>query len=610
VTAREPAADRDASVRAYGVPLTADMSAARDREPLAEPLPVDRRGEVDTTALVIGTGFGGAVTAARLAERLGTGVLVIERGREVLPGQFPDTLTAVAAEVRGPANPLGQFDVRLGRDLNVVGANGLGGGSMHYAAVTLPPDDNVFEAIDPATGRRVWPRAVDGRALRRYYAAIRSMLAVEVWTDVSDVERGGPPTPSDLLTGSPVADDVANPAATRARDVFGHLPRERPALPKGEPVRRFAEKLGMPCYRPPLAINLTHVPDGGRNAHNVLLGLCTHCGSCVTGCNFGAMNSLTTNYLPYAKSEGARICVGVEALRIRPGRRRRWMVDAIHRTLDGGRPRARRVLLHADIVVVAAGAAGSTELMLRSRRRSLPLSPALGTRISGNGDALALSFDGNRELGAIGPPPVPPPGPTITLTVDITTGTDRSLIQDGGFPPLVLPRIGRALAIVGGKWRAALRSEEAAAALARSQVWLAMGTDSAAGEADLDRRGRLRIRWPDVNTAPAQLQRESWLVDLIRLQQADPLLTTPDERKAAKRAALTVHLLGGCPMADDPYHGVVDSAGRVYQSADRLHEGLYIVDGSTCPTSMGVNPSLAIAALAEHAFALGWAGVR
>jgi cholesterol oxidase len=130
-----------------------------------------------------------------------------------------------------------------------------------------------------------------------------------------------------------------------------------------------------------------------------------------------------------------------------------------------------------------------------------------------------------------------------------------------------------------------------------------MGTDSAAGRADLDRRGRLRIRWPEVNTAPAQLQREAWLTEFIRLQHADPLLTTPDERSAAKRAALTVHLLGGCPMADDPRHGVVDAAGRVYHPNGGIHPGLYIVDGSICATSLGVNPSLGIAALAEHALA-------
>jgi cholesterol oxidase len=580
------------------------------REPIAEPLPVDRYGEVDTAVLIVGTGFGGSVAAARLAEVWGSRVLVVERGREVLPGHFPETLAGVAAEVRGPANPLGQFDVRLGRDLHVVGANGLGGGSLHYAAVTMPPSDTIFEERNPATGRRYWPVAVTGPALKDYYTRVRSMLSVEAWTDASDVERGGPATPPQWLTGSPVAAEVVDPGSARARDLFGRLPAEREALPKSEPVRAFAEQLGVPCYRPPLAINLTVVGDGARNSYGVVSGLCTHCGKCVTGCNFGAMNSLTTNYLPYARAKGARLCVGVEVVRLRPGRRRRWMLDAVHRTVVDGRPAARRVRLNADLVVVAAGAAGTTELLLRSRCRSLPLSPALGTRFSGNGDAMAVSFDGDRELGVIEAEPgadTPPPGPTITLTADIVTADGRSLIQDGGFPPLLLPRVGRALAMLGGKWRKALRADLANDALARSQIWLAMGTDAAAGRADLDHRGRLRIRWPDVNTAPAQRRREAWLEDLIRLQRAAPLLTTPDEKRAAGRAALTVHPLGGCPMADDARYGVVDAAGRVYHPRGGVHDGLYIMDGSVCSTSLGVNPSLGIAAVTEHAVSLALA---
>ena len=582
-----------------------------ERAPIAEPLPVDRRGEVDTDVLVIGTGFGGAIAAARLAEVFGPRVLVVERGREVLPGEFPETLGAVAAEVRAPANPLGQFDVRLGRDLHVVGANGLGGGSLHYAGVTLPPADSVFEERDPATGRRYWPVAVTGPALKEHYARVRSMLSVETWIDASDVRRGGPATPPDLLPGSPVAAEAAEPGNGQSRDLFGRVAAERTPLPKGEVVREFAERLGVPCYRPPLAINLTAVGDGACNAHGVVCGLCTHCGKCVSGCNFGAMNSLTTNYLPYAQSRGARVCVGVEVLRVRPGRRRRWMVDAVHRTVNGRHPRARRIRLHADIVVVAAGAAGSTELLLHSRCRSLPLSPALGTRVSGNGDALAVSFDGARELGVIEPSSeTPPPGPTITLTVDIAGARCRSLVQDGGFPPLLLPRVGRALAMLGGKWRKAFNADLANDALARSQVWLAMGTDAAAGRADLDRRGRLRIHWPDVNTAPDQRQREAWLEQLIRFQGADPLLTTPDKRRAASRAALTVHPLGGCPMSDDPRYGVVDAAGRVYGPRGTVHPGLYVVDGSVCATSLGVNPSLGIAAIAEHALGLALADLR
>jgi hypothetical protein len=100
------------------------------------------------------------------------------------------------------------------------------------------------------------------------------------------------------------------------------------------------------------------------------------------------------------------------------------MVDAVHRTVTAGGGRARRVRPHADVVVVAAGAAGSTELMRRSRGRALPLSPALGTRISGNGDAMVLSFGGDDAPGAATPggdDEPPGRGPTITLSQSSAT---------------------------------------------------------------------------------------------------------------------------------------------------------------------------------------------
>jgi cholesterol oxidase len=113
----------------------------------------------------------------------------------------------------------------------------------------------------------------------------------------------------------------------------------------------------------------------------------------------------------------------------------------------------------------------------------------------------------------------------------------------------------------------------------------------------------LRIRWAEANTAPAQRQREAWLVELARLQHADPVLVTDNAEAGATRAAITVHLGGGCPTADDVAHGVVDAAGRVYDPRGGLHSGLFILDGSTCPTSLGSNPSLGIASLTERALA-------
>src|SRR5439155_22982712 len=130
------------------------------------------------------------------------------------------------------------------------------------------------------------------------------------------------------------------------------------------------------------------------------------------------------------------------------------------------------------------------------RSRALPLSPALGTRISGNGDALALSFRGDRGTESSGPRPDRVPGPTITETADIVTAYGRSLVQDGAFPTAVLPELRRALALFDKRWRALVPSDLGAGSRNRTQVWLAMGEDTASGRASLDRWNRLRIAWP------------------------------------------------------------------------------------------------------------------
>src|SRR5262249_6720621 len=132
--------------------------------------------------VIVGSGFGGAVFAARLAAQLGPGRLaVLERGPEVRPGEFPETLAEAAEQVRTPAAPLGIFDLRFHRDLDALVANVLGGGSELYAAVTLEPLPQTFgirrDPADPASPR-AWPRGVDAQTLRPYFNRVREMLEV------------------------------------------------------------------------------------------------------------------------------------------------------------------------------------------------------------------------------------------------------------------------------------------------------------------------------------------------------------------------------------------------------------------------------------------------
>jgi cholesterol oxidase len=557
--------------------------------PLSSPL--DDQTEIDTVAAVVGSGFGGAVAAARLAPELGADVMVFERGREIPLGGFPRNGAEVAAQLRTPANPLGLFDVLLGLDLDVLMASALGGGSQIYAGVTLPPPDEVFTQADGH--RRIWPEALSTEALAPYYDTVRQRLAVEPWLDSSDVEQGGGATPIGFLGGSPARDDAADPRHSERVDAYGRTPDQRPELPKADPVRAWASRHSGSAYRPPLAISLTAAPSQDTPASH--RPLCIHCGCCVTGCNVGAKNTLTSTYLADAVADGARIACPVEVTRIRRGTRRRWLLEVV----DHSRP-GRRIsrLVHADLVVVCAGAVRSVELLLRSARE-FPMSRTLGARVSANGDAWIMSYDGDNRLNAA-PVGRVRPGPTITICAEaVYPDTGPMLVQDGAFPASTVTVASRGLALASGRPGTAARKGRAVAALSRSQVWLAMGLDSASGTASLDRKGRVRVRWPGLIKDPAMRRAEAALGELARMEGARAVV--PPRRWGRGHTPTTVHPLGGCAMSDSVEHGVVDDAGRVYHLAGGVHRGLYVLDGSVCPTALGSNPSLAIAALTERA---------
>jgi len=405
-----------------------------------------------------------------------------------------------------------------------------------------------------------------------------------------------------MLGGSPVREDALDPASSARVDAFGRTASQRPALAKADPVYAWAGRHAGTAFRPPLAITLTepgHAPGvDGDGPHRRMPGphrpLCIHCGCCVTGCNVGAKNTLTYTYLPAAVAAGARIACGVEVTGIRPGVRRRWLLEvADYRRAR--RPAHRRV--HADIVVLAAGAIRSTEFLMRAPIR---LSAALGRRISANGDSWELAFDGRRRLNAAPVDEVRRPGPTITVSAEIHDARGgRMMVQDGAFPASSVRLASRGLALLSRRPMLAVHGAAAIAALTRSQVWLAMGDDRARGTAVLDRRGRLRVSWPGLADELEQRRAEHVLAELALLEGADAV--APPRRWGTRRTAGTVHPLGGCPMSDQVEHGVVDAAGRVYDPAGGVHAGLDVLDGSICPTALGVNPSLAIAALAERA---------
>ena len=507
-------------------------------------------------AVVVGSGFGGGIAACRLAEA-GWRVCVLERGRRFGGGDFPDRPEqAPFAFWHHLLNPGGMFDLRLMKDLSVLTAAGVGGGSLVYANVQLRAPPDMFDQAP-------WPAAIDGVTLDPYYERTEEALL---------------PTPT---------------------------PPE-PDLPKIGAFAAMGRAAGREASRLPLAVNFA-----GPRRHpfsGVFQQACDNLGRCDLGCPILAKNTVDITYIARAEAHGAEVYPLHEVLRIEPpsGDGGRWRVGFrdLHYRIRGD--------VEAPVLVLAAGSLGSTRLLLKNRSRLKRLSPALGTRFSGNGDALALAFD-PKASGVVGARTEY--GPTMTSRLDYTTDSGF-MVADGALPGNFsgLLRIVRGLRALTGWGRVVLHVKNAAAKLGLSDrhvthrnvklkapgqpigdslIFLMIGRDAGDGRMRLTPLFRcFDIRWSKSASAGLFDGMRQAAGDLAEAAGATSFFAL-DAGPLGK--FITVHPLGGCPMSDDPAAGVVDDAGKVYG-----YDGLYVLDGAIVPTALGVNPSKTIAALAER----------
>jgi cholesterol oxidase len=471
--------------------------------------------------VVVGSGYGGAIMASRLA-RAGRDVCLVERGAEMVPGEFPDSSVGAVDDFQvhtqsfdvGARSAL--YELHVDEDINVFKGCGLGGTSLVNANVALPPDDRVFDD-------ERWP------------AGLRD--------DVESVRSG----------------------MARARRMLGSTPypEDQQPLARTEMLRRQADALGLEVQLPPLNITF----EAGVNEAGVEQPACTGCGDCVTGCNVGAKNTLLMNYLPDAHRWGASIFTGVDVLWVERSDDT-WAVR--YHLLDAGRRRFGEDALTVcgDLVVLAAGCLGSTEILLRSARRGLSVSDQLGHGFSGNGDVLAFAFDCDGEVNGVGwghetDPDRPPVGPTITGLIDGRPG--RALehgvtIEDGAIPGALAPFLptGFALAEKDPDDPASrlLRVQQAAAALlggayrgpvSRTQTFLAMGHEETSGVLHLE-DDRLRIRWPGVGAQPL-FQRVDEMLEQAAEGVGGTYVPNPLWHEIEQQPLITVHPLGAARWA-------------------------------------------------------------
>jgi cholesterol oxidase len=534
--------------------------------------------------LVVGSGYGGAIAASRMA-RANRSVCLLERGREFMAGDFPATPLEGAAQVQyntGIAqvgSPLALIEVHVNPDVNVVVGCGLGGTSLINANVALEPDARLWD--DPR-----WPSAVRGDKanLERCYARAKTML-------------GATPVPEDF-----------------------------PDLPKLDALALSAKKLGMSdrFYRPPITVTF----KDGKNAAGVDQNRCKGCGDCNSGCNHGAKNSTHMNYLPDAVAHGAQIFTGAAVHSVvRDEARGVWCVRYQPADLKRELYDAPELFVTADVVILSAGTLGSTAILLRSQQAGLSVSKQLGQHFTGNGDVLAFAFNTDKVINGVGwgthpAGEIPPVGPCIAGIIDhrdTPNVKDGFVIEEGtiaapiggalmGVLGVAAPAEGVAMpdpeddppfadeariaeSILRGPYHGAMRN---------TQTWLVMAHDDESGQISVE-SGRPRVSWPNAGKQPVYATVEKALIDATAALGGD-YVRNPISTEAFQNRIVTVHPLGGCAMADDAAHGVVDQAGRVFSGTDgnAVHDGLYVMDGAVMPLSLGVNPLLTISALAER----------
>jgi cholesterol oxidase len=519
----------------------------------------------DFDAIIIGSGFGGAITACRLAEA-GYKVLVLERGRRWTVDMFPRQLDdAWLWDAAAPQLRNGWFDFRVFPHMSVVMGAGVGGGSLVYANGSI--------VAKPETFDDGWPPEVTWDELKPHYARVGEML---------DVQRVPP--------------------------------RQWPERTKL--LKEAAERVGWGDRFQPVELAVSFDPEwtydqpnphgAARsksfiNAQGQRQGTCIHLGNCDIGCDVSARNTLDLNYLPLAERHGAEI-------------RPLHLVKAIAPDAGGYRVSYDRIeaptLVAGSetgrIVILAAGSLGSTELLLRCRdeRRTLPhLSARLGRGWSSNGDFLTPAIHPFRAVN-------PTRGPTITAAIDLldhaAEGHD-AFIEDGGFPGLVEGTLRRWTSENPDNRRVRAAIESLRPLLTANHLtdhvmpWFAQARDAADGTLTL-RNGHLDLAW---NVAASAETVDAVASVHQRLARATDGMALTPLTWTLSRDLITPHPLGGCNMGRTAADGVVAHTGEVFG-----YPNLFVIDGATVPKAIGLNPSRTIGALAERAAVLIVAGGR
>ncbi|MER8069598.1 GMC family oxidoreductase [Streptomyces sp. NPDC094034] len=533
----------------------------------------------DYDVIVVGSGFGGSVSALRLTEK-GYRVGVLEAGRRFTRATLPKNSWDLKNYLWAPA--LGLYGIQrvhlLGNVMVLAGA-GVGGGSLNYANTLYVPPAAFFD--DPQ-----WAAITDWQQeLKPYYDQARRMLGVRL-----------------------------NPAMTPS-DV--HLKAAAEAMGVGEsfhlaPVGVFfgdgRDADGTARTRPGSAVDDPYFGGAGpsRNA-------CRQCGECMTGCRHGAKNTLNENYLYLAERAGAVVHPMTSVVAVTEDGEGGFRVTTVPTRVRGtGRQKGRARVLRARRVVIAAGTYGTQTLLHTMRDRGLlpRLSARLGELTRSNSEALVGAATDNRRYrarhgeskadftrGVAITSSIHPSDTTHIEPVRYGKGSNamglltllqvpyserrvRSWLGNAARHPLLLLR-----SLSTRRW-----SERTIIGLVMQSLDNSLTTYRKPGGVG---KGLLTARQGHGAPNPKQIPEATRAATLIAEEingfagsNVGELMGTP----------LTAHFLGGCVIGASAEEGVIDPYHRLYG-----HPGISVVDGSAVSANLGVNPSLTITAQAERA---------
>ncbi|MBW1762075.1 MAG: GMC family oxidoreductase [Deltaproteobacteria bacterium] len=513
--------------------------------------------------VIIGSGFGGSVSAHRLTQK-GYKVLVIEKGRRFAEEDFPKTNWDLKRWMWDPAMGLkGIFKMSFMKHMTVLHGVGVGGGSLVYANTLPTPKSPFFQSGS-------WSTLADWETeLAPHYATAKRMLGA---------------TPNPLMTkGDEVMKEIARDMGREE-----HFHPTEVAVYFGEPNKK--------------------VPDPYFDGEGPDRVGCTFCGACMTGCRIGAKNTLVKNYLYLAEKNGAEVLPETEVTGVGP------LDDGGYRVETGptfGKGDAKGFT--ADRVILAGGVMGTMPLLLQMKELAsgLPrLSDRVGDFVRSNSESLIAVLS-------------PKKGTNFSKGVAITSilntdehshiepvrygagsGFFRTLLAPHSPGPTVLARIwGGIVSFMRQpvRWLRALFVSDMAK---HSQVLLYMRTLEGTLRMRLGREWRtgyrrgLVTRLDDPSQAPSAFMEEA--TDLAeRFADKTEGVTTTLLTETLLGVPSTAHILGGACMGDSAETGVININHEVFN-----YPGLYVIDGSAISANPGVNPSLTITTLAERAMSL------